>query len=88
MNDPRAEARRWFQQAQADMAVVRTLRSAGHHAAACFHSQQAAEKALKNDRYTPNDCQLRPATNAPLVRLIFRTLQALNGKQIKTGSGT
>jgi HEPN domain-containing protein len=47
MNAPRAEARRWFQQAQADMAVVRTLRSAGHHAAACFHSQQAAEKALK-----------------------------------------
>jgi HEPN domain-containing protein len=27
--------------------VVRTLRSAGHHAAACFHSQQASEKALK-----------------------------------------
>lgn len=29
------------------MAVVRTLRAAGHHAAACFQSQQAAEKALK-----------------------------------------
>jgi HEPN domain-containing protein len=26
---------------------VRTLRRAGHSAAACFHSQQAAEKALK-----------------------------------------
>jgi len=47
MNAHQVEARRWFQQAQADLAVVRTLRSAGHHAAACFHSQQAAEKALK-----------------------------------------
>ena len=47
MNAPRLEARRWFQEAQADLAVVRTLRGAGHHAAACFHSQQAAEKALK-----------------------------------------
>ena len=47
MNAPRLEARRWFQEAQADLAVVRTLRDAEHHAAACFHSQQAAEKALK-----------------------------------------
>ena len=47
MNAPRIEARRWWQQAQADLAVVRTLRSAGHHAAACFQSQQAAEKAVK-----------------------------------------
>ena len=47
MNDHRVEARRWFLQAQADMAVVRTLVSAGHYATACFHAQQAAEKALK-----------------------------------------
>src|SRR4029450_3060848 len=47
MNAPRLEARRWLQEAQADLTVVCTLRSAGHHAAACFHSQQAAEKALK-----------------------------------------
>ena len=47
MNASRLEAKRWFQQAQADLAVVRTLRTAGHYAAACFHSQQAAEKALK-----------------------------------------
>jgi HEPN domain-containing protein len=47
MNAPRLEARRWFQEAQADLTVVRTLWGAGHHAAACFHSQQAAEKALK-----------------------------------------
>ena len=47
MNAHRLEARRWFQGAEADLAVVRTLQGAGHHAAACFHSQQAAEKALK-----------------------------------------
>jgi HEPN domain-containing protein len=47
MNEPHIEAQRWLRQAQADLAVVRTLRTAGHHAAACFHSQQAAEKALK-----------------------------------------
>ena len=47
MNAHRLEAQRWFREAQADLAVVRTLRGAGHHAAACFHSQQAAEKALK-----------------------------------------
>ena len=47
MNASRLEARRWFQEAQADLAVVRTLRGARHYAAACFHSQQAAEKALK-----------------------------------------
>jgi HEPN domain-containing protein len=47
MNAPHLEARRWFQEAQADLAVVRTLQGVGHHAAACFHSQQAAEKALK-----------------------------------------
>ena len=52
MNASRTEARRWFDQAQADLEVVRTLRSAGHYAASCFHSQQAAEKALKAVLYS------------------------------------
>jgi HEPN domain-containing protein len=47
MNAPVAEARRWWQQAQADLTVVHTLCAAGHHAVACFQSQQAAEKAVK-----------------------------------------
>ena len=46
------EARRWLRQAKADLDVVVTLRSAGHYAAACFHSQQAAEKALKAVLYS------------------------------------
>lgn len=52
MNEPRVEARRWFLQAQADLDVVRTLRAGDHYAAACFHAQQAAEKALKAVLYS------------------------------------
>lgn len=48
----RVEAQRWFRQAQADLDVVRTLRASQHYAAACFHSQQAAEKALKAVLYS------------------------------------
>lgn len=47
MRDSQAEAERWFRQARADLDVVQTLVTAGHYAASCFHSQQAAEKALK-----------------------------------------
>lgn len=47
MNAYQTEARRWFRQAQADSEVVQTLRSGAHYAAACFHAQQTAEKALK-----------------------------------------
>ncbi|OGG46799.1 MAG: hypothetical protein A3F84_03375 [Candidatus Handelsmanbacteria bacterium RIFCSPLOWO2_12_FULL_64_10] len=52
MNDRKMEALRWFKQAQADLEVVRTLRTSGHYATACFHSQQAAEKALKAVLYS------------------------------------
>jgi HEPN domain-containing protein len=46
------ETKRWFRQAQAELAVVRTLRAAEHYAATCFHSQQVAEKALKAVLYS------------------------------------
>ena len=52
MNAHRVEAQRWFRQAQIDLEVVRTLLSSQHYAAACFHSQQAAEKALKAVLYS------------------------------------
>ncbi len=52
MNVFRIEARRWFRQAEADMEVVTALRRGGYHAAACFYSQQAAEKALKAVLYS------------------------------------
>ena len=47
MSARQVEAQRWYRQAQLDLDVVNTLRSAGHYAAACFHSQQAAEKSLR-----------------------------------------
>ena len=52
MNVHRVEAQRWFRQAQTDLEVVRTLLSSQHYAAACFHSQQAAEKASKAVLYS------------------------------------
>ena len=52
MNAPETEARRWFRQAQADLEAARTLQAATHYAPACFHCQQAAEKALKAVLYS------------------------------------
>jgi len=52
MNASESEARRWFRQAEADLAAVRTLTGAGHFAHACFCCQQAAEKALKAVLYS------------------------------------
>lgn len=46
MNAHQIEARRWFVQAQADLAVVRLLRNEKHDAAACFHARQAAEGVM------------------------------------------
>lgn len=42
----REEAGRWLA-AREDLAGSRHLASGGFHAAACFHAQQAAEKAVK-----------------------------------------
>jgi HEPN domain-containing protein len=47
MNVPLGEAKRWFRQAKADLAVVKSLIQAGHYAPACFQAQQAGEKAVK-----------------------------------------
>jgi HEPN domain-containing protein len=46
-NPPLDEARRWLGEAQADLDAARLLASNGLHHLACFHCQQAAEKALK-----------------------------------------
>jgi HEPN domain-containing protein len=47
MRDPQIEGDRWFRQAKDDLEAARTLAGGKHHAAACFYSQQASEKALK-----------------------------------------
>jgi len=43
----REEASRWLAAAREDLATSRHTASGGFHAAACFHAQQAAEKAVK-----------------------------------------
>lgn len=45
--DPLTEGRRWFEQAEHDLAAARLLAENGHFNLACFHCQQSAEKALK-----------------------------------------
>ena len=41
------EARRWFQTAESDLETSRVLHRNGRYAHACFHAQQAGEKAVK-----------------------------------------
>ena len=41
------EAKRWFEDALEDLRVAELLLETGHYAASCFHSQQAAEKAVR-----------------------------------------
>ena len=50
-SDPKAEADRWFEQAEADLETARKLVDIGIFCAACFFAQQAAEKALKAAHY-------------------------------------
>lgn len=40
-------AAQWFHYAEADMRAAKLLRDAKEHPAACFHAQQAVEKAFK-----------------------------------------
>ncbi|MGC8998535.1 MAG: HEPN domain-containing protein [Candidatus Bathyarchaeia archaeon] len=41
------EALRWLKDAIEDLSVAEDLLKSGHYSASCFHSQQAAEKAVK-----------------------------------------
>jgi HEPN domain-containing protein len=51
MHDPKAEAARWLTAAREDLAYARHAMTGGFHAPACFHAQQAAEKAVKALHY-------------------------------------
>ncbi|MEM3698020.1 MAG: HEPN domain-containing protein [Candidatus Bathyarchaeia archaeon] len=46
------EALRWLDDASEDLRVAEDLLRNMHHAASCFHSQQAAEKAVKAALYS------------------------------------
>lgn len=49
--EPRAEGRRWLDQALRDLDDARFTAGGGRHNLACFLCQQAAEKALKGFLY-------------------------------------
>ncbi|MCS7313056.1 MAG: HEPN domain-containing protein [Acidobacteria bacterium] len=48
----REEARRWLDQARADLRTARDCLKAGHYYASAFFAQQAAEKVLKGFLYS------------------------------------
>jgi HEPN domain-containing protein len=47
MNEPATQRDRWLRSAREDVAYAQVATAASHHAPACFHAQQAAEKAVK-----------------------------------------
>ncbi|MBI4703752.1 MAG: HEPN domain-containing protein [Deltaproteobacteria bacterium] len=49
------EGRRWLGEARAELAAARVLAVAAIHHLACFHAQQAAEKALKAFLYAQGE---------------------------------
>ncbi|HEX5043204.1 MAG TPA: HEPN domain-containing protein [Candidatus Polarisedimenticolaceae bacterium] len=51
MRGAEAEALRWLASAREDLAWAQHAAAAGFHAPACFHAQQAAEKAVKAVHY-------------------------------------
>lgn len=57
-NPPAREARRWFGEAEEDLEAAGILRDAGKHHLACFHAQQAAEKALKGFLYGEGESEV------------------------------
>jgi HEPN domain-containing protein len=54
MRDPLREGERWLRQADVDLGAARRLAD-GFSALACFHAQQAAEKALKAILYASGE---------------------------------
>ena len=51
MNDASKQRDRWLRSAREDLSYAHVASAAGHHAPGCFHSQQAAEKAVKAVHY-------------------------------------
>ena len=68
MKDPKGEADRWFAQASADLDAARSMYKAGHWWAACFHAQQAGEKAVKSFLYGEGERLVLGHAVAQLIR--------------------
>ena len=68
MRDPKAEADRWSEQATADLNAARSMCKEGHWWAACFHAQQAGEKAVKAYLYGEGERLVLGHAVAQLIR--------------------
>jgi HEPN domain-containing protein len=73
MRDPKAECARWLSQAESDLAFARYASDGRFFHQACFHAQQAAEKALEAVHY--NDCARAVLGHFP-VGLLARLLKS------------
>ncbi len=71
MYDPQHEGQRWLSQAGTDLDAARTLRDR-FPALACFHAQQAAEKALKAVLYGSGQRQVLGHSVASLAEAVER----------------
>ena len=67
----RREALRWLEDAEEDLSVAEDLLRLGHYAASCFHSQQAAKKAVKAALYD-REVEARGHSIQELLSLLAR----------------
>lgn len=65
---PENEGARWFGAAENDLAAARHLQQGGFLSLACFHAQQAAEKAVKAFLYAQGAEDVRGHSVANLLR--------------------
>jgi HEPN domain-containing protein len=75
--DPVREARRWFRNAQNDLAMGQTMLNADFYSGACFHSHQACEKALKTLAFLRGDREVRGHSLTGFVTGLKRTYPGL-----------
>src|SRR3989442_13151605 len=66
-HDAGSEGRRWLAQAESDLAFAELAWPEPFFASACFHGQQAAEKALKAFPYAPGAAQILGPSIADLA---------------------
>jgi len=68
MRDPKAEGKRWLEQARLDLDAARTILEQRLWWIACFQAQQAAEKAVKAFLYSSGERLVLGHSVAELVK--------------------
>ena len=80
MHDPRRERRRWLAAAHEDLAFARHAAAGGFFAPACFHAQQAAEKAVKAVHYGYGSRAVIGHNVRALIAQLEPAVEALDGQ--------